>query len=214
LTPRFGLGTIGDSPGAVSRSCLHAATGVDGCRMLPIRIAVLLSLAVASVAARPRADCVTFRSEERLRAGTAFSAPLPHGLRLRLVPENGNAPALPSVWRITVTSPEGTTDYVWPVSPPFRTAPHLYIGQTYGWTARESVSVERQLRFVLDDRAYEAAVEIAQGRDPGDVERSLAQFGRGTLRLKVTGYSLASAVEGASLEWITFEGGACVARER
>jgi hypothetical protein len=183
--------------------------------MFAFSLVIPLLLAAATVGARARADCVTFRSTERLPAETAFSVRLPHRLSLRLVPQRKHGPMLSGVWKIEVNPPEGITDFIWPVSPPFQTAPHLYIGETYGWTAQESVGVERQLRFVVDENDYEAAAAAAQRRDPGEVERSIAQFGKGTLRLVVTGFSVAHASNGTPhvpLEWITFRGEACVPR--
>jgi hypothetical protein len=122
---------------------------------------------------------------------------------------------LSGVWQIIVTPREGT-DYVWPVSPPFQTAPHLFIGQTYGWTAKESVALERKLRFVVDAHDYAIAVAAARRRSSDEVQRTLAQVGKGTLRLTVTGSSVgpADASSHTPLEWITFEGEACAARAR
>jgi hypothetical protein len=118
----------------------------------------------------------------------------------------------PLGWWLRVTSPTGdarSEDFLWPVSPPFQTAPQLAIGTAYGLKAEESVAAERRLRFVVYRSDYQKARAIAVSGDPSAVERSIKEFGKGSLRFKVTGFEL-GGTQGAPLRWISFEGDACI----
>ena len=107
-----------------------------------------LADAAAPQAAVGRAaeTCVTLVSKGRLIYHTPFVAELTAGLELRLRLEADFG------WRITVGRPGGMVDYMWVVSPPFRTAPHVQLGPVYGLSARESMAFVRELRFVLTDK--------------------------------------------------------------
>ena len=179
-----------------------------------------LLLAGATAMQLPASDreCVTFTSHGRLPHGRGFSAPLPRGLELRLRPE----PAVDDLsfsWDILVNQPFGTEDYLWVVSPPFRTAPHRIIGGGYGLTAQESVQIQRDFRFVLNKAAYEEAVRIVETEPASSAkETALERLGQGTLTLRITGYGVREGITrswGTSdgLEWIEFEGRACVPRQ-
>jgi hypothetical protein len=143
-------------------------------------------------------------------ANTPFAVRLPLGLWLRLVPQ-GNVG-----WLVTVKPSDAEVDYLWPVSPPFRTSPHLFIGPTHGLSAAESVRICRDLRFVLSEEGYRIAAEAAQSADVEAVNVAIARYGKGRLRLTITGFKAAEAEgqsqRGASLKWVTFKGEACVPR--
>jgi hypothetical protein len=174
-----------------------------------------LLLSVASQLSASDRECVTFWSHGRLQHGLGFSAPLPRGLELRLSPERA-ADNLSYSWNILVKEPAGTDDFLWVVSPPFQTAPHRMIGAGYGLTARESVQIQRGFRFVLNQAAYEEAVQIVQTEPavPAKLAK-LERLGQGILALRITAYELREGIKRwhgthDGLEWIEFDGGACV----
>ena len=69
---------------------------------------------------QPELQCRTFGSAGRLQQNEVFMAPLSHGLEFRLVPQGHDG------WRIVVNPvAHQAVDYVWPVSPPYQTAPQL-----------------------------------------------------------------------------------------
>jgi hypothetical protein len=155
--------------------------------------------------------CMSISSQGRLRYGVPFRAQLPRGFELRLKPEDDFG------WDISVRGPKGNLDYVWPVSPPYRTAPQRSIGPVYGLTAREAASFERDLRFVLSDADYDAAVKIVN-EEVASEEKSarIEQLGVGRLTLMVTSFGLRkTAVRrqfAETFDWIAFRGEACVPR--
>ena len=173
------------------------------------------SAAVATPAGRSSSqasatDCVRFQSPARLPAGTPFRAVLFRGLEFRLAAD----------WQVTVVpSDEPTLDYLWVVSPPLRTAPHRMIGAGYGLTARQSVGIERPLRFVLTRAEYEAArAAIDSQQDAGITLKELERLGRGRLTFRITDYqvrdnvTLPGGATGDVLDWIAFTGEACAPR--
>lgn len=164
-------------------------------------------------------ECVRFKSPGRLLSGTDFRVALPRVLEFQLKADR----AWNFGWRLRVTLRGDETDYMWVVTPPFHTAPHLFLGASYGVTTRESVQFERNHRFVLTREDYDRALKIYEdwstGRTDADVSRDrLGQLRTGTLRLTITNYSIAKrvrvtdGVEIDALEWIEFEGDACVPR--
>lgn len=159
-------------------------------------------------------DCTTFGSRGRLRENEVFSAHLVRGLELRLVPEGRYG------WRIAVNPvADKLVDYVWPVSPPYQTAPHRHIGPVYGLTSTESVSFNRELRFVLTPEHYRTVFD-AVTRRPMDIDEVLAMRRRvptGTLSIVFTGFGVRQVVtqDGTTvdaLDWIAFKGEACAPR--
>jgi hypothetical protein len=184
---------------------------------MPVGVVVLVGMIAASQvgsvptgAAQSRADaplCARFQSDGRLQVGTAFRADLLLGLEFRLSPD----------WSISV-GPKGEPDldYLWVVSPPLQMAPHRIIGPAYSLSARDSLRIERPLRFVLTKSDHSAAV-AAIGLQSDDTLRRLDQLGRGRLSLQITGHQIRDIVlpdgwRGDAFEWITFTGEACVPR--
>jgi hypothetical protein len=157
------------------------------------------------------AECVRFASPGRLPAGTPFQTPLLRGLEFRLS----------ASWAIGVGPiAEPALDYLWLVSPPLRTAPHLIVGSGYGISARESALIERPLRFVLTRAAYDAAREAIDSQQSAETTlRQLDQLGAGHLSFVITDYRILAAVtlpdgrRGDAFDWITFTGEACVAKQ-
>lgn len=150
-------------------------------------------------------NCVRFTTG-RLGQGQSFRQAIGGGLEARLRAEGRFG------WHISVGPSGSPDDYLWVVSPPFRTAPHLSIGPTYGWTASQSAKLSpRKLRFVTSAREYQQAkqlVERATG-EPGapitvdDIERR----GRGSLELTIVEFKETEA--GRALAWVRVDGTAC-----
>ena len=162
----------------------------------------LLLAALWAPAAEPDGECVQFGAKQ-LRAGVSFTYPLPAELEFRLSYEaNG--------WSISVgPRDDRAADFLAPVSPPFRSAPHRVIGSGFGVTAQESVRVStRALRFVLSRRDAQAARDIGSAALLGDVRRlkDLDRLGAGKVTLRITG---ADADEEA-IRWLGFEAEACL----
>jgi len=155
-------------------------------------------------------DCVRFESPARFVAGTSFRAALLRGLEFRL--SDG--------WQLTVGPvDEPTMDYLWVVSPPLQTAPHLMIGPGYGLTARESARIQRPLRFVLTRPDYDAARVAIDLQSPEETLKRLDQLGRGRLSFVITDFhvrdvTLPDGRQADAFDWISFRGEACVPREK
>ena len=163
----------------------------------------------ASSVQRAQSDCGRFQSPGRLAAGTPFRSPLLRGLEFRLS----------AGWDISVgPAAEPTMDYLWLVSPPLQTAPHLMIGPGYGMTARESARIERPLRFVMTRADYDAARAAIDHRRAEETLKQLDQLGRGHLSFTITDYrirdvTLPDGRQGDAFEWVAFKGEACVPRQ-
>jgi hypothetical protein len=157
--------------------------------------------------------CIRFSSEGRLRHDAPFTAAFPNGLELRLHPDGDFG------WDIAVRRRVGSTvDYMWVVSPPFQTSPQRKIGPGYGLSAHESASFARDLRFVLTDADYEAAVKIIRENQASPEKMAaIDQLGKGTLSIEIARFGLRSVqgpggVRAEALDWIEFKGEACVPR--
>jgi hypothetical protein len=161
-----------------------------------------LLLAALSAPAETDGECVKFGAKQ-LRAGVSYTYPLPSDLEFRL-PYEGNG------WSISVgPRDDRAADFLAPVSPPFRSAPHRVIGSGFGVTAQESVGVSlRALRFVLSRRDAQAARDIASAALVGDVQRlkDLDKLATGTITLRITG---ADADE-ELVRWLGFDAEACI----
>ena len=157
---------------------------------------------LAQQAFGPAPDCIAFKTNGRLRGGEPFVATLPSGFEFRLVPEDGG-------WYIKVVSPsDPDADYMWVVTPPYRTAPQRQIGAGYGLNARESASFIRELYFVLSDEDYKTMFDLLAARR-GNTEAIInarRRLSKGTVVLKITNFEISEDV----FEWVTFEGRACV----
>jgi hypothetical protein len=162
----------------------------------------LLVAALWAPPVEPDGECVQFGAKQ-LRAGASFAYPLSPDLEFRL-PYEGNG------WSISVgPRDDRAADFLAPVSPPFRSAPHRVIGPGFGVTALESVRVSlRALRFVLSRRDAQAARDIASAALVGDVQRlkDLNKLATGTVTVRITGADADDEV----VRWLGFEAEACV----
>ena len=147
-------------------------------------------------------ECVQFGATQ-LRAGASFAYALPAGLEFRLPYSEGG-------WSIAVgPADDRAADFLAPVSPPFRSAPHRVIGSAFGVTAQDSVRVSpRALRFVLNRRDAQAARDIASAARVGDSYRlkDLDKLATGTLMLRITDADADEEV----VRWFGFDAEACV----
>jgi hypothetical protein len=57
-------------------------------------------------------------------------------------------------WTFSLEDAEGQ-DYIYPVNPPLRFNPSQYLGRAYGESARQSLSSNRELRFLVNKADYE-----------------------------------------------------------
>jgi hypothetical protein len=162
----------------------------------------LLLAALSAAPVEADRECVQFSVKE-LRAGSSFTYPLPSGLEFRL-------PFADTSWSITVgPRDDRDADFLAPVSPPFRSAPHRVIGPGYGVTAEDSVGVSlRTLRFVLNRHDAQVARDIASAALVGDLPRlkELDRLATGTLTLRIT----AADADEEVVRWMGFEAEACV----
>jgi hypothetical protein len=92
------------------------------------------------------------------------------------------------------------------------------IGAGYGLTARQSTQIQRSLHFVLDHRDYDEAAAIVESEPASDVKQAkLERLGKGSLILTITNYEVRENIKTPygdidGLEWIEFEGRACLPR--
>ena len=161
-----------------------------------------LLLATLSAAAQPEPECVQFGAT-RLVEGSSFSYSLPLGLEFRL------SRAGPT-WRIVVGPRDDPgADFLAPVSPPFRSSPHLVIGAAYGVPAHDSVRVTpRRLRFVANRRDAQQARDIASAALVGDLQRlkDLDKLAAGRLTIQIVDADADEEV----VNWIAFTAEACL----
>jgi hypothetical protein len=157
----------------------------------------------------PTTRCVVFATPAKLAAGESFTKPIGHGLEVRLKADG------PRWWHISVGPIDSPEDYLWVVSPPLQTAPHLQIGEGYNVTALQSARLSpRHFRFVTSAREFKdarafverAASEAGSGITAADVERN----GKGSLEVWITAFEPGPSPE--SLAWISVRGRACQPR--
>jgi hypothetical protein len=154
-----------------------------------------------------RDRCVSFASE-RLLADRSFRRPIGGGLEFRLSAE----PGAPGRWHVTVGPASSTDDYLWVVSPPFRTAPHVQVGAGYNLTAIQSAQMSpRHFRFVTSRAEYADAAAFAdratRDANAGITVEDIERKGRGTLVLWITAFR--ANPSGDSLAWVRVRARAC-----
>jgi hypothetical protein len=180
-----------------------------------IAVADVSSLHLQSVDSNGSRTCVEFDSGGPLVRGDRFRQALPRDLEFRLTPYSD---ATTSQWTVEVgPTADPQRDFLWIVSPPWRTAPHRQIGAGYGLTARDSMQLSRRsLRFVLTSPDYGAAMAVydAVGRNEiTDALERLDALGKGTLDFVISGFDIRKREQGTEteiLEWVTFKAVACV----
>jgi hypothetical protein len=151
--------------------------------------------------------CVSFASG-RVQADQSFIHPIGGGLEFRLSAERGGRGA----WHLAVGPVATVDDYLWVVSPPFRSAPHLWLGAAWHVTATQSAQhTPRYLRFVTSRARYKDAAAFAdramRGTNAGSTVEDIVRKGRGTLEFRVIDYRTNSSGDG--LAWVRVGGRAC-----
>lgn len=170
-------------------------------RALLIAIAIALVATVAAAQHRPTHKRITYQKVEfrgEVKRGEDFRRLFGPGLVFWLTPHPDG-----SGWTIEVCEVVESfcaTDFVWMVSPPYRSYNDRYLDTSYGFTAAEAVKRSpREFRFVVSKGDYERAKwlydHLSQSRPPGeaplseaelehyhnDRERLIAHAGKGTL---------------------------------
>jgi hypothetical protein len=94
-------------------------------------------------------QCSAIEMVIRLDAGNSYEQGIGNGLTFKIVAMKDEE------WG-WVLSLEDTArrDYIYPVNPPLRLNPSETLGRGYGDSARQSLSHERNLRFLLDNADY------------------------------------------------------------
>lgn len=111
-------------------------------------LAVLAFIFAAMSASAKNAEpfpCRTVSFVASVADGTAFEREISPDLALRL-----------AGWRVTLT-PVGApdNDYIYPVNPPIRFNPMQNFGAGYGLSAKQSMEMPRELRFVTRKKDYD-----------------------------------------------------------
>jgi len=99
--------------------------------------------AKASPAPRPE-QCKKVVFSGSVNGGEPYSRELGSGLTLKLIPLKDNWG-----WEIQVRPHDSNKDYAYPLNPPLRGGNAQYLGTGYGITAREQLSYEHEVRFLL-----------------------------------------------------------------
>jgi hypothetical protein len=154
----------------------------------------------------PKPQCVTFATPDRLSAGDSFKKPIGKGLEVRIRWDGRSA------WIVTAGPVGWRDDYLWVVSPPWHTAPHVVIGEGYGVTASQSAQFSpRRFRFVTTAAEYRRARDLVDTAERDAAGRltvaEIERQGRGTLELWITDFGINPA--GDALTWIRLRGRAC-----
>jgi len=115
-------------------------------------------------------------------------------------------------WMFSLEDPAGH-DFIYPVNPPLRFNPSQTLGCGYGQTARESLKINRELRFLLNEYDYERFDPLVKNalwpyyapnpdRAAEDYLTALRELSTGLLRLKILRSDVApdDAVRSAELE--------------
>jgi hypothetical protein len=113
-------------------------------------------------------------------------------------------------------------DFLWIVSPPYRTAPHLYIGAGYNLTAHESLTMgARDFHFVINQRDYDEALMFYESFNGASIDRSMQlvqqikRLGKGTLNLAIVDFQVRRRQDRTFtnvIDSITFKATACIPR--
>lgn len=148
----------------------------------------------------------------------AFDKPLGGGLTFRLAPNGKNWPTGWEIRIAPVTSAvpgEEAQDFVWVVTPPYRSSNARYLDTQYGITSKEAVAWSpREFSFVLSSSDYAAAKASAekvlwpktdQQEQEGLDELARIPVGIGTLAI-LDSRVAAGKGEGdfGSIDWIKF----------
>jgi hypothetical protein len=119
----------------------------------------LLLLAITPRQTSPTASaqvCHEVTLSGRINGGHAFARELGENLWLHLFPLGDNG------WTIEIKRLHGDSDYAYPLNPPLRSANSQFLGTGYSITAKEQLSHEHAVYFVLNPSDYNKAMQLAQ----------------------------------------------------
>jgi hypothetical protein len=188
---------------------------------LPRRIAFLILLclefpfsanrcfeAKANAAPRPQ-QCRKAVFSGSINGGEPYSRELGSGLTLKLIPLKDNWG-----WEIQVRPHGRDDDYGYPLNPPLRGGNEQYLGTGYGLTAREQLSHEHEVRFLLDAADYQRIFKLAshalwpyQAPNPDNAAQlyfdGIAKARSGLIRLAISGSE--TNADGSEVKWMRFD---------
>jgi len=168
-------------------------------------------------------NCLQLAFRGEASSGHQFSQTIGGNLMFKLVPSE-------SGWTIEITpqvvNGNGPSEYIWVVTPPYRSSNPRYLDTTYGVPAEEAVrETPRNFNFVLTEAQYQEAsrlVDIAISSRPLSDHRSqeelekeskdavaaLMKFPVAVGKLLILDSRITSAkdsTDSGSLDWIKFE---------
>ncbi|HWR17369.1 MAG TPA: hypothetical protein VN577_21240 [Terriglobales bacterium] len=125
---------------------------------MTLRPAIAVVIWLLAIAAQ--AQCNGFSFKGRVEAGQDFEKPIGNALVFQLE-------ATESGWMIYVVPQKHADeavkrDYIYPVNPPLRSNPLQYLQRAFDQSARELLSLERDLRFVTNQSDFEKANHAVQ----------------------------------------------------
>jgi hypothetical protein len=183
---------------------------------LPLRIALVIATCLsfsrsetkANSASRPE-QCKKAVFSGSINGGEPYSRELGSGLTLKLIPLKDNWG-----WEIQVRPHDSNDDYGYPLNPPLRGGNAQYLGTGYGITAREQLSQEHEVRFILDAADYQRIFKLAsdalwpyQAPNPDNAAQlyfdAIARAQSGLIRFAIRDFETNS--DGNEVKWMRFD---------
>jgi hypothetical protein len=170
---------------------------------------------------RPQRPCKQIQFSGEVREGRRFQKQLNSNLVFRLEPHA--EPSVPG-WTINLHPSKGIDadlEFSWVVTPPFRLWNPRYLNVSYGYSAKEAVSIkERTFSFVLNREGYEAASAAVQKllwphghseHELAEAQRLLDSVRKGTGKLVILDSKVREPENGPGvIEWLRFQVELCI----
>ncbi len=122
--------------------------------VLPVLLWLIFATTAASQSAQNAPQCTSVSLEFSLKAGESYQRKV-GDLTLQV-------PAAQNGWSLTLDDAEGH-DYIYPVNLPIRFNPWQILGPGYDLSAKESLKMDRELRFLLNNSDYEFVKPLLTG---------------------------------------------------
>lgn len=103
----------------------------------------------------PKLECTQITLKVSLTAGQNYEQPIGRDFTLNVLANS----TPPNGWTFTLDGPSGD-DYIAPVNPPLRSNPTQILGPAYGFTARDSLKIDRRIRFILGEADYKRIEQL------------------------------------------------------
>ena len=137
------------------------------------------------------APCSAIEMVMQLEAGKTYSQSIGNGLTFKIVAMKDKGWG----WVLSLED-KAVRDYIYPVNPPLRFNPSETLGRGYGKSARESLSYDRKLRFLLNNADFDRLEPLLKNAlwpyNAPDPDRALNEYvtalhnlQTGVLKLKV-----------------------------